>query len=131
MIVDFSQETARHLGKALELYWRWCRENGTVAPREVQILSGHIDFLARNGPPRTDAVISAGVSHRESMTDELILSMTYKDVAQRLRLSERTVRRLVAAGELKVVRIGGAPRVRVADLLEYVESRDVELKGAS
>ena len=40
-------------------------------------------------------------------------------------------RRLVATGELKVVLIGGSPRVRVADLLGYVESRDVELKGAS
>lgn len=47
--------------------------------------------------------------------------LDYDEVAGRLGVSERTVRRLVAAGQLSVVRVGNAPRVHPEDLQSYVD----------
>ena len=46
--------------------------------------------------------------------------MTVAEVANHLQVSIRTVRRLITAQELTVVRVGKAVRVRPADLLAYV-----------
>ncbi|MEO8656239.1 MAG: helix-turn-helix domain-containing protein [Ramlibacter sp.] len=46
--------------------------------------------------------------------------MTVAEVASQLQVSTRTVRRLIAADELKVVRIGRAIRIHPADLKAYV-----------
>ena len=46
--------------------------------------------------------------------------MTVAEVASQLQVSTRTIRRLIAAAELKVVRIGRAIRIRPADLNAYV-----------
>ncbi|HVV37970.1 MAG TPA: helix-turn-helix domain-containing protein [Acidimicrobiales bacterium] len=45
---------------------------------------------------------------------------TYDEVASLLRTSDRTVRRLVRAGDLPVIKVGGQPRVARADLDDYV-----------
>src|SRR4051812_1113641 len=42
------------------------------------------------------------------------------DVADRLRISEREVRRWIAAGRLPVVRFGRAVRIRPADLAQLI-----------
>ena len=49
------------------------------------------------------------------MTSEATL-LTVKQVARRLNLSQRTVRRLIATGVLPVVRIGRLVRIRPMDL---------------
>jgi excisionase family DNA binding protein len=49
------------------------------------------------------------------------LAVTYDDAARRLSVSLRTVRRLIANGELPRVMIGGCPRVTVADLQAFTE----------
>lgn len=41
---------------------------------------------------------------------------TYAEVSERLRMSERSVRRLVATGELPAVELGGLRRVHHEDL---------------
>ena len=46
--------------------------------------------------------------------------MTVAEVASQLQVSIRTVRRLIAAEELRLVRIGRAIRIRPADLIAYV-----------
>ncbi|MEQ8666630.1 MAG: helix-turn-helix domain-containing protein [Rhodospirillales bacterium] len=46
-------------------------------------------------------------NHRE----EYMRPMTVKQVAMCLQYSERTVRRLIASGELKAVKIGGQWRI--------------------
>ena len=48
------------------------------------------------------------------------LAHTYSRVADRLGVSLATVKRLVKAGQLPVVAIHGAPRVRAEDLDRYV-----------
>ena len=47
--------------------------------------------------------------------------LTLQQVADRLQVSTSTVRRLVAAGRLKAVRIGRNLRVRPEDLSKYIE----------
>lgn len=47
----------------------------------------------------------------------------YDTAADLLDVSERTVRRLVESGDLPVIKIGRARRVRVVDLNRYVEER--------
>ena len=52
--------------------------------------------------------------------------LTYSDTAQRLSVSERTVRRLVARKRLKSVRIAGiSRRIRESDLERFIEGRTV------
>lgn len=48
------------------------------------------------------------------------LLLTYEQAASVLACSVRQVKRLVAAGELTSVRLGGAVRLRVEDLNSYV-----------
>lgn len=48
--------------------------------------------------------------------------LTFQETAQRLRLSEETVKRLVRDGRLPAVSVGRARRVRPADLAEFIES---------
>ncbi len=47
--------------------------------------------------------------------------LTLQQVADRLQVSMSTVRRLVAAGKLKTVRIGRNLRVRPEDLAAYIK----------
>ena len=48
--------------------------------------------------------------------------LTLKDVALILNLSERSVRRIIQAGDLPAIRIGGSPRIRSADLRAFIDS---------
>lgn len=47
--------------------------------------------------------------------------LTIDEVAQRLKVSPSTVRRLIRRGGLKTVRLGRLIRVRPADLNDYIE----------
>jgi excisionase family DNA binding protein len=46
--------------------------------------------------------------------------LTLEDACERLQVSEATIRRLVKDGELRVVRIGRAIRVRPEDLDAFI-----------
>ncbi len=48
--------------------------------------------------------------------------LTFRETAERLRLSEETVKRLVRDGRLSAVSVGRARRVRPADLAAFIES---------
>ena len=49
--------------------------------------------------------------------------LTLRQVAGFLGVSEKTVRRLVAAGKLRCVRLGRVLRFQPADLFRFVEAR--------
>jgi len=49
--------------------------------------------------------------------------LTLSDVAQRLHVSLRTVRRLVAAGQLRVIRVGRRPLVTSGEFEAFVAGR--------
>ena len=50
------------------------------------------------------------------------LLVTYSEAGRLLSVSERSVERLVASGELPVVEVGGSRRIRPGDLVEFAES---------
>jgi excisionase family DNA binding protein len=56
------------------------------------------------------------------MSDQL--AVDYDDAADKLGISSRSVRRLVRSRELPAVKITGQPRIRTADLVEYVAGLD-------
>ncbi len=53
------------------------------------------------------------------------LLLTYDDAARLLKVCKRTVERLVVRGELPVVRVGRAPRISRAALMQWLENGGV------
>ena len=105
---------AAHLARALAEHLRWCRANAITPPPALVALA---DEMVSGGQARSpldplDSTPDAGP----------MLPLDYAETAARLRVSERTVRRLVSAGALPAVDVAGCRRVRVADLLAYVET---------
>ena len=49
--------------------------------------------------------------------------LNISDVAKRLKVSETTIRRLIASGKLRSFRVGDLIRIREQDLIEYVEQQ--------
>jgi excisionase family DNA binding protein len=49
--------------------------------------------------------------------------LTVSEVAQRLRLSERQIRRMIADGRIPVVRLGRAVRIREETLRALIERK--------
>ena len=52
-----------------------------------------------------------------------------KDVSERLRLAESTVRQLVREGKLQAVRIGRRLVVEEAALVQFISTRRTEVRG--
>ena len=55
--------------------------------------------------------------------------LTVSEVAKILRLSVRSVRRLIAENQLWVIRVGRAVRVRPEDVRAFIDSRGQERPG--
>ena len=55
--------------------------------------------------------------------------LTLKEVGLILGLSERSVRRIVRAGDLPAIRIGGSPPIRSADLRAYPDGAPAYYPG--
>ena len=55
--------------------------------------------------------------------------LTLKEVGLILGLSERSVRRIVRAGDLPAIRIGASPRIRSADLRAYLDGAPAYYPG--
>lgn len=107
---------ANHLTRALTAHQQWCRTNGILVPDALNALL--LGLSARPGQERT----SVGVAEGNGDGGRMLLALDFADAGTRLGVSERTVRRLVATGQLLAVSIAGCRRVRVADLNTYVES---------
>ena len=83
----------------------WDARTVSVAPPRMS---------ARNSPEDYDG----SVSHELSA----YALLPYQEVADRLRVSVRTVRRMVGDGELPAVYIRRSPRIREPDLAKYLNS---------
>lgn len=105
---------ARHLARAIEAHARWCRANGVRLPAAL----GDLALLATAGQGTTNANLAEELADDGAMSP---LVYTYAEAAERLRVSERTVQRLVAEGRLPAVEVGTRnPRITRQDLEEYV-----------
>jgi excisionase family DNA binding protein len=117
---------ARHLIAALRAHLRRCRRDQVPVPPPVAALLAGL--LAGDGQPRptlddADAGADAGAVAP--------LLVDYRAAADALSVSERSVRRLVAARRLPAVDVGGTRRIRTADLVAYVERLNTERTAAS
>ena len=114
-MILFDQATARDLHDALRLL------RGKFLGTDRRMSEGANDIFEaaeRSLRVRTDQPSTGPVGAGE---DDAVLSLlTVADVADRLHLSPATVKRRVAAGEIKSVRIGRARRVRPADLQQFI-----------
>jgi excisionase family DNA binding protein len=68
------------------------------------------------GPTRSGDTLAAPASPSEHL-------LTLTEVAQYLRISTRTVSRLIASGSLPALRLGRAVRIRHADLLDMLDRK--------
>jgi excisionase family DNA binding protein len=115
IVLDVDDECRLQLRVALGELYRICRRDGLRMRPELARL--HDQLAARSGQERPCVAPVVDVDEVGRMSP---LVHDLAGVAARLGRSVRTVRRLVASGELPVVMIGGARRVREADLVDYV-----------
>jgi excisionase family DNA binding protein len=123
VIVEFDRQTWAHVYAGMRHHIAWCREVALPVPPDVAAL---LDLADRNRHGPTGVDDHACVLDAAAMA---ALALTYAAVAQVLNTSKRHVERLVARGDLPTVDVGGAPRVRVADLERYVDELGTRGRG--
>lgn len=59
--------------------------------------------------------------------------LTVQEVADMMKVSEKTVRRLIKRGDLAAYKVGerGQLRIKECDLEQYVEAKRVQVEGAA
>jgi excisionase family DNA binding protein len=117
LIVDPGSDLAGHVATAMATHAKSMRSAGIALPVGFPELLAVFTLRAREGQRVPTAAVFAAGGDPEPV-DELIVS--YDRAAAMLSCSVRTVKRLAAAGELPVVRIGALPRLRVRDIEAYV-----------
>lgn len=117
LILDVSPRVAGHLAVALRQHQEWAARSGMALPQELAQLQAALTTRATRGQDGTPLEDLWSVRHGQDMAPRLV---TYANAARLLSVHERTVKRLVASGDLPVVRIGGAARIRTADLDDYI-----------
>lgn len=124
MIIVDDDLLGRHLGAALRTYIRELRRDGISVPKAV----AELEIAVRGGQGRS-TVDAAPEADDHDRVDQL--AMSYRRAAARLDVSDSTLRRLIAAGEIAVVRVGGATRIRSVDLESYVAGLTPVVKEAA
>ena len=115
LVLDLDPSSAQHLVRAIDAHRVWCRANGIRLPDSLDRLA----LLARNGQGRTEPVEPDELAQDGGMP----LMFDYDDAARLLSVSPRTVRRLVASGELPAVTLTpGTRRILRSDLEAYAQS---------
>lgn len=61
------------------------------------------------------------------MTDQI---MTIKEVADYLKVNERTVYRMASAGKIPAFKVGGAWRIKVSELEKWIEEQSNNNSGS-
>lgn len=115
---DDARRVAGHLVRALTSYELEARRDGFVVPPELPALRDFIVSLATARQDATPLGDPAPTRDGEGMETPL---MTKREAASCLRLSTRTLERLISSGDLVSVQIGGRTLVRRVDLESYVD----------
>lgn len=106
--------SAKHLARAIDSHRRWCRDNGHHLPPALADLA----FLATAGQERTNPASAEELGEGAAVPTLL----TFAEAGDRLRLSERTVRRLVDAGRLPAVEVASKRRIHAEDLAAFADA---------
>jgi len=131
-VIAMTAEVAGHVCIALQQHRKWARTAGLAVPDELDQLERALANRARRGQDGTPLEDLWSVRHAQTMSPQLL---DYAAAGQVLGVSVRTIKRLVAAGDLPVVRVLGAARVRVEQLDDYIarltESASTSTKDVS
>ena len=111
----------RHLAVALLSHVHVVERSGGSVPPGFRDLAAALHFAARHGQgrPTLDDLASLHDSESERIPSTA-RALSYQKAARALDVSQRTIRRLVADGDLPAVRIAGAVRIRLVDLEEHL-----------
>jgi excisionase family DNA binding protein len=118
LLIDVSPELAGHLALAIGQHRQWADRAGLQLPAGLPEFERHLTSRATQGQRGTPLEDLWRVRDGDQVTRRLL---TYDDAARALACSLRTVKRLVAKGQLTAVHLAGAARIRVTDLDAYVD----------
>jgi len=116
-VIAMSAEVAGHTCIALQQHMKWGHTSGLALPAELAELEKALANRARRGQEGTPLEDLWSVRHAQTMSPRLL---DYAAAGQVLGVSVRTVKRLVAGGDLPVVRVLGSARIRVEDIDGYI-----------
>lgn len=118
---------ADQLAAAVGLLRRQRRLDGLDDPDELAGLQAALEFLGSKNrtEPKFSPLSAVGPE------DAPMLAYRYGEVAEFLRVTPRTVEKLVASGELAVLEIGGARRIPHNALCEWISDRTVRREKAN
>jgi excisionase family DNA binding protein len=117
-MLDLTPEVAGHLAVALANYRKWAATSGMQVPavlRELQSASASRAMAGQTGTPLGDLW---QVQQSRTMTPRLV---TQAEAGVMLSCSDRTIRRLVASGQLTAIRFNGSTRLRVTDIDAFID----------
>lgn len=114
-VLDLDDVDRAHLLAALERHRSVCLAAGGRLPPVLDRLA--VSIAVRGGQRRTNPRGPVTVPDAGPAT-----VFTISEVAGRLRVSDRTVRRLVTSGGLAAVTIAGRRRIRATDLAAYLDT---------
>lgn len=95
------------------MHRRWCRDNGYQWPEEFDQL---LAIVAGGGQGVTGSDDELDLSEDAGVP----LAYDYDETGRLLRCSERTVRRLVKAGQLRSILVGSSPRIPRSEIERFV-----------
>jgi excisionase family DNA binding protein len=127
VILAVDDATRSHLLVALGAHAHRCRRDGVPLPSALTDL---IDGLSASGGQRGGQTRPSSPEPRVASEGDAMRLVNYRTAADTLRVSYRTVRRLVRDGALPAVGVGSARRIRAGDLAEFVERLD-QVPGTS
>ena len=115
MPAEVDEVLRRHLLAAVAAHCRRLRRDGLTPP------AGLLAFAISVSNGQARPTLDGSGSHVDSARMGP-LAVDYRAAADVLSVSERSVRRAVAAGQLPAVEVAGCRRIRVADLAAFVEA---------
>ncbi len=118
LLLTMSAELAGHLCLAVHQHRTWARTACLAVPDELDQIERALAIRARRGQAGTPVEDLWEVRHAEQVSPKLL---SYAAAGQVLGVSERTVKRLVATGDLSPVKVGGSARIRVEQVDDYLE----------
>jgi excisionase family DNA binding protein len=116
LVLELDDALRGHLALAVRMHRVQLRRNGRPVPRGLVALEAAFCVPVRQGATE----VADPVQPQDA--GGMALAITLDKTARTLGVSRRSVERMIAAGVLPAVSIGGIRRVRVRDLEKYVDS---------
>lgn len=117
MVMSPSVEAAAYIIHAIRERGLQSRRNGIAVPKGVADIERALALGVTAGHSGSGPAMLARTEQIEVMKPRLI---RYETAAELLDVSVSTLKRRIAAGDLHPVSIGDTPRIRVAELDEYI-----------